>query len=437
MNLTDVDDRTINAAREKRVPLRQHVQHYIDAFHEDREYLRIKDASVYPRATDFIPQMVQLVEGLLQKGIAYKGEDGSIYFSIARFPAYGKLSRIDSRELKTGASERVSSDEYAKEDARDFALWKAAKPEDEEVGAVWEAPFGKGRPGWHLECSAMALSLIGKQWGTDVLDMHAGGVDLIFPHHEDEIAQSCAYTGEDQFARYWLHGEFLNIRGSKMSKRFGNITTPRDLREDGVDAGAIRLLMFQTHYRQKLDLTDDALAAAQEGSRRLGEFQKRLHDNKGDADSPRFRGAADQLKRHVAEALDDDLNAPRAVAALFTYMNEGNAALDAGERPGPVALSAWQQAEEVLGVASQVVIMKVTGGSAGSDQIKDLSETPPADGPAQESWALAWARRRKDQKSAKNYAEADRIRDLLKSAGWQVRDKPDGSVEVVRIKRAS
>ncbi|HEY4649012.1 MAG TPA: cysteine--tRNA ligase [Gemmatimonadales bacterium] len=437
MNLTDVDDRTINAAREKKVPLRQHVQHYIDAFHEDRKYLRIKDASVYPRATDFIPQMVELVEGLLQKGIAYKGEDGSIYFSIARFPAYGKLSRIDTRELKTGASERVSSDEYAKEDARDFALWKAARPEDEQVGAVWDAPFGKGRPGWHLECSAMALSLIGKQWGTDVLDMHAGGVDLIFPHHEDEIAQSCAYTGQDQFARYWLHGEFLNIRGSKMSKRFGNITTPRDLREDGVDAGAIRLLMFQTHYRQKLDLTDDALAAAQEGSRRLGEFQKRLQDNKGDADSPRFRDAADQLKRQVAEALDDDLNAPRAVAALFTYMNEGNAALDAGERPGPAALTAWQQAEEVLGVTSQVVIMRVTSGSAGSGEARDLSETPPPDGPAQESWALAWARRRKDQKSAKNYAEADRIRDLLKSAGWQVRDKPDGSVEVVRIKRAS
>ncbi|HEX5575094.1 MAG TPA: cysteine--tRNA ligase, partial [Gemmatimonadales bacterium] len=154
MNLTDVDDRTIAAAREKGVPLREHVQHYIDAFHEDRRYLRIKDASVYPRATDFIGPMVALVEGLLKKGIAYKGEDGSVYFSIARFPQYGKLSRIDTRELKTGASERVISDEYAKEDARDFALWKAAKPEDEQVGAAWDAPFGRGRPGWHLECSA-------------------------------------------------------------------------------------------------------------------------------------------------------------------------------------------------------------------------------------------------------------------------------------------
>src|ERR671920_114755 len=246
-----------------------------------------------------IPQMVTLVEGLLKKGIAYQGDDGSVYFSIARFPQYGKLSRIDMRELKTGASERVSSDEYAKEDARDFALWKAAKPEDEQVGAAWDAPFGRGRPGWHLECSAMALALIGGQWGTDVLDIHAGGVDLIFPHHEDEIAQSCAYTGKDLFARYWLHGEFLNIRGAKMSKRFGNITTPRDLREDGVDAEAIRLLVFQTHYRQKLDLTDEGLAAAQEGSRRLGEFQHRLLGERVERDAQQFLEVASRLRKDV------------------------------------------------------------------------------------------------------------------------------------------
>ena len=444
MNLTDVDDRTIAAAREKGVPLREHVQHYIDAFHEDRRYLRIKDASVYPRATDFIAPMVALVEGLLKKGIAYKGEDGSVYFSIARFPQYGKLSRIDTRELKTGASARVSSDEYSKEDARDFALWKAAKPEDEEVGAVWDAPFGRGRPGWHLECSAMALALVGGQWGTDVLDIHAGGVDLIFPHHEDEIAQSCAYTGKDLFARYWLHGEFLNIRGSKMSKRFGNITTPRDLREDGVDAGAIRLLMFQTHYRQKLDLTDDALAGAQEASRRLGEFQKRLYENRGDSDSPKFQDAAEQLSRQVAEALDDDLNAPRAVAALFTYMNEGNAALDAGEHPGPAALLAWQRAEEVLDVSSQVqsIVIDAHAGSGAIARdapaaIVTPAATPPTDQVAAEEWARGWAVARVQYKSVRNYKEADRIRDLLKSAGWEVRDKQGGSVEVVRIQRAS
>jgi cysteinyl-tRNA synthetase len=436
MNITDVDDKTIKGSGQAGSPLRTYVQQYIDAFHEDRRYLRIKDASVYPRATDFIPQMVTLVQGLLDKGIAYRGEDGSVYFSIARFPSYGKLSRIDTRELRTGASERVSSDEYAKEDARDFALWKAARAEDEQVGAAWDAPFGRGRPGWHLECSAMALALIENKWGTDVLDIHAGGVDLIFPHHEDEIAQSCAYTGRDLFARYWLHGEFLNIRGSKMSKRFGNITTPRDLRQDGVDAGAIRLLMFQTHYRQKLDLTDEGLAGAQEASRRLGEFQNRLLESRATADSPRFQAAADRLNQDVAAALNDDLNAPRAVAAVFAYMNEGHAALDAGERPGPAALGAWQKTEDVLGVASRVTIMKVAGGDTGGE-LRDLSESPPPDAAAAERWALAWARKRKEQKSARNYAESDRIRDLLKDAGWQVRDKPDGSVEVVRIKRAS
>ncbi|MFL5460916.1 MAG: cysteine--tRNA ligase [Gemmatimonadales bacterium] len=436
MNITDVDDKTINGAKQAGKPLREYVRHYIDAFHEDRQYLRIREASAYPRATDYIPQMIALVEGLLKKGIAYKGDDGSVYFSIARFPQYGKLSRIDMRELKTGASERVSTDEYAKEDARDFALWKAAKPEDEEVAAAWEAPFGRGRPGWHLECSAMALALLHGHWGTDVLDIHAGGVDLIFPHHEDEIAQSCAYTGQDLFARYWLHGEFLNIRGTKMSKRFGNITTPRDLRQDGVDAGAIRLLMFQTHYRQKLDLTDEGLAGAQEASRRLGEFQNRLLESRAGQDSPRFQAAAERLTQDVAAALDDDLNAPRAVAAVFAYMNEGHAAMDSGDRPGPAALAAWQKVEGVLGVASQVTIMKVEGDEP-ADQTRQLAETPPGDVAATEQWALGWAKRRKEQKTARNFAEADRIRELLRAAGWEVRDKQDGSVEVVRIKRAS
>jgi cysteinyl-tRNA synthetase len=443
MNLTDVDDRTIAAAREKGVSLKDHVQHFIDAFQEDRRYLRIKDASAYPRATDFIGPMAALVEGLLKKGVAYKGDDGSVYFSIARFPAYGRLSRIDTRELKTGAS-GVSSDEYSKEDARDFALWKAAKPEDEEVGAVWDAPFGRGRPGWHLECSAMALALIGGHWGTDVLDIHAGGVDLIFPHHEDEIAQSCAYTGKEHFARFWLHGEFLNIRGTKMSKRFGNITTPRDLREDGVDPGAVRLLMFQTHYRQKLDLTDDALAGAQEASRRLGEFQNRLLDSRGDSDSAAFQAAAERLEQDVKEALDDDLNAPRAVAAVFAYMNEGHAAMDTGEHPGPAALSAWQRTEDVLGVASKVHSMVIDARAGSGAIVNDAaaavvtpSVTPPTDQVAAEDWARRWAIARVQYKSARNYKEADRIRELLKDAGWEVRDKQGGSVEVVRIQRAS
>ena len=435
MNLTDVDDRTITAAREKGVSLRQHVDPFARAFQEDRDWLRILPAHEEPRATEYIPAMIRLIQGLLDRGVAYKGEDGSVYFSIAKFPAYGRLSRLDKRELRTGASERVSADEYAKEDARDFVLWKAARPEDEAVGAAWDAPFGRGRPGWHIECSAMALELIRRRFGTDVLDIHAGGVDLIFPHHEDEIAQSCAYTGRDEFARFWLHGEFLNIRGEKMSKRFGNITTPRDLKEDGVDAGAIRLLMFQTHYRQKLDLTDEGLAAAQEASRRMGEFQNRMQEAKSDSQSPRrLAESAERLTRVLAEALDDDLNAPRAVAAMFTFMNEANAALDAGERPGPATLQAWTNAEGVLGVTSRVTVMKVKGGGDGasSDQ-SELLESPPADPVAAEAWARNWATRRARSKSARDYAEADRIRTLLGQHGFQVRDSRDGSIEVVRM----
>jgi cysteinyl-tRNA synthetase len=439
MNLTDVDDRTIAAAREKGVSLRQHVDPFVRAFQEDRDWLRILPAHEEPRATEYIPAMIRLIQGLLEKGIAYRGEDGSVYFSIARFPAYGRLSRLDTRELRAGASERVMADEYAKEDARDFVLWKAARPEEEAVGAAWDAPFGRGRPGWHIECSAMALELIRQRFGTDVLDIHAGGVDLIFPHHEDEIAQSCAYTGQDQFARYWLHGEFLNIKGEKMSKRFGNITTARDLREDGVDPAAVRLLMFQTHYRQKLDLTDEGLAAAQKASSRLGEFQKRLTDAKSNTDSPRLTQAAERLHKDVTEALNDDLNAPRALAAMFMFMNEANAALDSGEHPGPACLSAWEMAESVLGVASQkrsmIVEAQGRSGAIGSDAAPAVvtpSVTPPADPIAAEEWARRWATARAQYKSARNYAEADRIRALLGEHGFQVRDSRDGSIEVVR-----
>ena len=435
MNLTDVDDKTIAGAAAAGQPLRTYVQRYIDAFHEDRRYLRILDASVYPRATDFIPTMIAMVEGLLAKGVAYKGEDGSVYFAIARFPAYGELSQLDRRELRAGASERVSADEYTKEDVRDFALWKAARPDDEAVGAAWDAPFGRGRPGWHLECSAMALELVRKHTGLEVLDIHAGGVDLIFPHHEDEIAQSCAYTGQERFARYWMHGEFLNIRGEKMSKRFGNITTARDLREDGVDAGAVRLLMSQVHYRQQLDLTDAALTAAREGSRRLGEFQNRLFAAAGEADAPAFAEAAARLDRELTAALDEDLNAPRAVAALFDFASRGNAALDAGRPAGPQALAAWRRAEGVLGVTSAMEVVKV----GAAVEVDPTAGAPPADSPPADSdeaghrsWAIRWAVRRKDAKIARDYGEADRIRALLRDAGWEVWDNRDGSIEVVR-----
>ena len=208
----------------------------------------------------------------------------------------------------------------------------------------------------------MALELIGARFGAKILDIHTGGVDLIFPHHEDEIAQSCAFTGEPEFARVWMHAEFLNVRGTKMSKRFGNITTPRDLKQDGVDPGAIRLLVYQTHYRQRLDLTDEALAAAREGSRRLGEFARRFHAAAASADGAGFAGAAERLTRDFTTALNDDLNAPRALAALFDFVTEGNRLLDQGEKPGPAALAAWKLADGVLDATTQSGVLEVRAG---------------------------------------------------------------------------
>jgi len=433
MNLTDVDDRIIKEAGRRGISVDQLVTPFIAAFYEDRDYLRILPAHESPRATEFITPMIRLVEGLLGSGVAYQGggDDRSVYYAIGKFPGYGRLSQLDRREVKAGASGRVSTDEYDKEHAQDFVLWKAAKPEDEAVGAAWDAPFGRGRPGWHLECSAMALELIGRRFGSRILDIHTGGVDLIFPHHEDEIAQSCAFTGEAEFARVWLHGEFLNVRGSKMSKRFGNITTARDLREDGVDAGAVRLLMYQTHYRQKLDLTDDALSAAREGARRLGAFAARLGAaSPGNQESEAFAQAADRLEADFRAALDDDLNAPRAVAAVFEFVSTGNRLLDDGQRAGSRALAVWNATHAVLDITTRPQIEHVSAGR-GSD-LSALTPNPPEDTQGNAAWARAWAGRRLDAKSRRDFQEADRIRALLSSHGWEVRDRKDGVIEVIR-----
>jgi cysteinyl-tRNA synthetase len=436
MNLTDVDDRTIAAAVGKGVTLRRHVDPFARAFEEDRDWLRIRPPHAQPRATEYIGPMIELIQGLLDRGVAYKGDDGSVYFAIARFPAYGRLSQLDRRELRSGASERVSTDEYAKEDARDFVLWKAARPEDEAVGAAWDAPFGRGRPGWHIECSAMALELIRRKWGVDVLDIHAGAVDLIFPHHEDEIAQSCAYTGKEEFARVWVHGEFLDLAGTKMSKRYGNILTARDLREHGADPGAVRHLLFNTHYRQKLDWSDAALAAAREGSARLGAFRDRLELAAGTDDDPAAAAAADRFRTTFTAALDDDLNAPEALAALHILAREVNRLLDEGRRVGPSVRAAWALADEVLAVAPSDRARTVAADAllvAEEDGIPVRPpEVPPLDPLDGEAWALRWAAVRALEKRGRNFTEADRIRDLLRAAGWEIRDRRDGAIEVVR-----
>jgi len=403
MNLTDVDDRTIKAAAGAGKLLGEHTAPFVQAFFEDRDYLRVKPAHAYPRATESIAAMVRLVERLLERGVAYKGDDGSIYFAIAKFPGYGRLSRLDTRELKVGA--RVASDEYAKDDPRDFALWKKAEPADEQVGAAWDAPFGRGRPGWHLECSAMSLEQIAKCCGTTTLDIHAGGVDLVFPHHEDEIAQSEAATAQP-FARHWLHGEFLNVRGTKMSKRFGNFLTARDLREQGVDAAAVRLLFWQTHYRKALDFTDEALAGAGAGVRRLGEFRARLlgEREKGKREG-KLAGLATKFETDFRAALDDDLNAPRACAALFQLVHDGNAALDVGAPGAAVALTVLDRAMEVL----------------------DVLPTAKRLDAELRRWIQDRLAARDKARKAKDFKEADRIRAELAARGVEIEDTPSGT----------
>jgi len=403
MNLTDVDDRTIKAAAAAGKSLAAHTEPFTQAFFEDCQYLRIRPAHLYPRATQSVPAMIALVERLLTNGVAYRGDDGSVYFAIGKFPTYGRLSRLDRRELKVGA--RVASDEYAKDDPRDFALWKKASLEDDAVGAAWDAPFGRGRPGWHLECSAMSLQAIRQRFGVETLDIHAGGVDLIFPHHEDEIAQSEAATGQP-FARWWLHGEFLNVRGSKMSKRFGNFLTARDLREQGVDAAAVRLLFWQTHYRQPLDLNDAALDGAREAVQRLGEFDTRLREaaRASRGDGP-LAALGTTLLRDVGAALDDDLNAPRALAALFEFLRSANRELDHGAGGAGVALGALGRVMAVL----------------------DVLPTPPMLDPGLAGWVEERIAAREKARKSKDFAAADRIRAELKARGVDLEDTPTGT----------
>ena len=410
MNLTDVDDRTIKAARQAGKRLVEYTAPFTKAFFEDRDYLRIKPASAYTAATEYMPHMIALVSNLLERGVAYKGEDGSVYFAIQKFPSYGRLSQLDKREIKVGA--RVASDEYAKGDPSDFALWKKADAEDEAVGAAWDAPFGRGRPGWHLECSAMSLAEIAKCCDVQTLDIHAGGIDLIFPHHENEIAQSEGATGQP-FARHWVHGEFLNVRGTKMSKRHGNFLTARDLREQGVDPAAVRLLFFQTHYRQPVDFNDEALAGAAEGVRRLGEFRMRLSEVAQGRTRARDVGAlaplAEKFTAEFRAALDDDLNAPRALATLFEFVRAANRELDATPTPSAAgaqqALSAFDDAMAVLDVLP-----------SSKEATAELA-----------AWVAERVGARNQARKSKDFKAADAIRAELGARGVEIEDTPQGT----------
>ena len=396
MNITDVDDKTIRGSRKKGVSLKEYTEYYTKAFFEDIAALNIEKAEFYPRATEHIPEMVALIKKLLEKGYAYRGEDGSIYYAISKFKDYGKLSKIRVEELKPGA--RVKVDEYGKEEARDFALWKAWDEDDGDV--FWETELGKGRPGWHIECSAMAMKYLG-----ETLDIHCGGVDNMFPHHENEIAQSEAATGK-RFVNYWLHNEHLLVEGKRMAKRFGNYYTLRDLIRMGYDPTAVRYLLMSTHYRQQLNFTFEGLEAAKGAVERLRNFVRRLLDADGKGSGGKVEVLVEQVKRGFEEAMDDDLNISVALAALFDFVRDVNRLMDEN------AVSR-EEAEEVYGLMMRFdKVLGVIGEVGREERLPKEAEE--------------LIRRREEARKAKDWETADRIRAQLRSMGIIVEDTPEG-----------
>ncbi len=396
MNLTDIDDKTIKGSQKQGIPLRQYTDFYAKAFFEDIKALNIAPADVYPRATDHIEEMIQIIKTLLQKGVAYKGEDGSIYFSVAKFPEYGKLSHLKVGELKAGA--RVSQDEYAKEEAQDFALWKAWTPEDGDV--FWETELGKGRPGWHIECSAMSMKYLG-----ETFDVHCGGIDNMFPHHENEIAQSEAAAGKT-FVNYWMHNEHLQVEGKKMSKRFGNFYTLRDLLAKGYDPITIRYLLISTHYRQQFNFTFEGLESSKAAVERLRNFVRRLHEVQNGTGTEKVANLTKKLEACFGGSMDDDLNVAVALSSLFDFVREMNSLLDANlvsKEEAAIAIGLMKRIDGVLGV-----IGEVKAEEALSSDIDALVQ------------------KREEARKAKNWKEADAIRAELKAMGIVLEDTAQG-----------
>ena len=400
MNITDVEDKIIRSAMQERKTLREYTAKYEDAFLEDCSKLRLERPERLVRATEHIPEMVEAVEKLSEKGFTYSS-DGSVYYRISKFPEYGKLSKLDVSGMRAGA--RVDVDEYDKADARDFVLWKAKK--DDEPS--WEAPMGDGRPGWHIECSVMAMKYLG-----ETLDIHAGGIDLTFPHHENEIAQSEALTGK-QFARFWLHSEHLIVEGQKMSKSLGNFFTLRDLLDKGYKPEAIRYLLASVPYRNKLNFTFDGLKASATSIDRLRSFNLRLETDKfaaGENEAIDARSKA-ALERFEA-SLDEDLNTAEALAAIFEYTRETNSSMDAGEF----------KAANLAG--ARTLFHRF-------DSIFDVLRPSVEEGSIAESEIDELIAERNQARKAKDFRRSDEIREELLNRGVVIEDTKEG----VRWKR--
>ena len=392
MNLTDVDDKTIRGANKEGVELTKYTRTFKDAFFADLKKLNIEPAEIYPAATDHIPEMIALVEKLMEKGVAYKSDDGSVYFSVRKFPGYGKLAHIDFDHQQTGA--RCAADEYDKENVGDFALWKAWEESDGPVG--WDSPWGRGRPGWHIECSAMSMKYLG-----ETFDMHTGGIDNLFPHHENEIAQAEAATGKP-FVKTWMHCAHLRVNGEKMSKSAGNFFTLRDLLEKGYTGREIRYVLINAHYRSGLNFAFTALDDARKSLARIDECIDRL-ESKGNAGTQTLLSAESEVQKILASftaAVNDDLNIPKAFAALFELVRYANGHTE----DAAACLDAFHKMDKVLGVIFF--------------ERAEKTELPP------EVTKILEAR--KAARAAKNWAESDRLRDELKTLGYAVKDSKEG-----------
>jgi len=394
MNITDVDDKIIVAANRQGIKIEEFTEPYRQAFMQDLETLGVEPAEHYPRATEHISAMVALIETLQKQGSAYRTEDGSIYFKVAEFPRYGQLAHLNITEMRRG--DRVANDTYEKEEIRDFALWKAWKPEDGPV--FWETSLGKGRPGWHIECSAMSMKYLGHHF-----DIHTGGVDNIFPHHENEIAQSESATGE-KFVNYWLHCEFLLMNDEKMSKSLGNIVYLRDLIEKGYHPDAIRLTLLGTHYRQKLNFTFEKLEESGKIITRLRDFKKTLAGEFPTGDL-RIEKFVQKCETEFTTALGDDLNISNALAALFTLMHE---------------INSYRQTNQL----SKADAQSLDAFLARIDSVLNIIKEP-AEELSTEELQLIEARNR--ARAERNWAEADRLRKILLQKNIVLEDTPKGT----------
>src|ERR1041385_7629651 len=393
MNITDVDDKTIRGSREAGVGLSEFTAGFKKALFEDLDALRIKRADSFPEATDSreIKKMIEMIGTLMDRGLAYQAEDKSIYFRINKFPDYGKLAHFNLEELRSTG--RVKSDEYDKEHVADFALWKAW---DEADGPVkWESPWGDGRPGWHIECSAMATQLLGDQ-----LDIHCGGVDNIFPHHEAEIAQTEGCTGK-KFVRYWLHCAHLMVEGQKMAKSLGNFYTLRDVLAKGYSGREVRYALMRVHYRAPLNFTSEGMEEARVALARIDDWKRRLEENV-ERPTPNAESRMEEASG-FHDALDDDLNISGALGALFETIRETNRKMDAAEMGAEEAkawLEWWKSVDGILQISGQDAELPA--------EIKALAEA------------------RVQARLAKDWRKSDELRDELAARGWEARDTKDG-----------